>query len=87
MKVKVFYPDKNGRISFTKDELQKLLDEVYQEGYNDGRPYYWTSPYYYSTTPYYTTTSGTNVNITSSNSALNSVSNEIPKYKVEFKSA
>ena len=44
MKVKVFYPDKNGKISFTKEELQALLDEVYKEGYNDARPYYWTTP-------------------------------------------
>ena len=46
MKVKIFTPDLNGRISFTKEELQQLLDEVYREGYNDARPYYyWTTPY------------------------------------------
>ena len=43
MKVKVFYPDRDGRIHFTKEELQALLDEVYREGYNDARPYYWTN--------------------------------------------
>lgn len=66
MKIKVFYPDRDGRISFTKKELEDLLDEVYREGYNDGRPYTWTSPYSSSitTTPLrgdqftYTTTSG-----------------------------
>ena len=46
MKVKVFYPDMDGRIHFTKKELEDLLNEVYKEGYNDARPYYWTSPYY-----------------------------------------
>lgn len=72
MKIKVFYPDRDGRISFTKKELEDLLDEVYREGYNDGRPYTWTSPYYPSnvgtitTTPLrgdqftYTTTSSSN---------------------------
>lgn len=75
MKVKVFYPDKNGKISFTKEELQALLDEVYKEGYNDARPYYWTTPSWTYrdsntiTTPYtYTTTAlssdGTNCTTT-----------------------
>lgn len=77
MKVKVFYPDKNGKISFTKEELQALLDEVYKEGYNDARPYYWTSPYWTwsnsnintTTTPYitYNTRETTISNSTSAN--------------------
>ena len=58
MKVKIFYPNKDGRISFTKQELEKLLDDVYNEGHKDGydkgynaRPYwYWTSPYYTTVT-------------------------------------
>jgi len=37
MKVKVFYPDFDGRISLTKEELENLLDEVYDEGYHDGK--------------------------------------------------
>lgn len=37
MKVKIFIPNSNGKIEFTKDELEKLLDEVYQEGYDEGR--------------------------------------------------
>lgn len=48
MKIKVFYPDRNGNIVFTKKELEDLLDEVYREGYNDARPYYWTTPYWTS---------------------------------------
>lgn len=81
MKVKVFYPDKNGKISFTKEELQALLDEVYKEGYNDAKPYYWTSPYWTwsngnistTTTPYLTySTSGT--------TALNSTSTNYENY-------
>lgn len=44
MKVKVFYPDPDGSIHFSKQELQALLDEVYREGYNDAKPYYWNTP-------------------------------------------
>lgn len=45
MKVKVFYPNENGKIEFTKQELEKLLDEAYKEGYSDGNNKYnypWT---------------------------------------------
>lgn len=47
MKVKVFETDKNGKIIFTKDELEKLLNEVYDSGYVDGKnsTYVWSSPY------------------------------------------
>lgn len=30
--VKVFTTDESGRISFTKEELEKLLEEAYNEG-------------------------------------------------------
>ena len=49
MKVKVFYPNRNGKIEFTPQELEKLLDEVYREGQNDcncGKSWTWTTPYY-----------------------------------------
>ncbi len=51
MKYKILQLDANGRISFTKKELEELLDEVYNSGYEDGRKtcYY---PYWaYSTKP------------------------------------
>lgn len=76
MKIKVFYPDPDGSIRFSKQELQALLDEVYKEGYNDARPYYWNSPSWtwtnspnITTTPYvtYTTVSSSNAT-TASNS-------------------
>ena len=59
MKIKIFYPDPDGSIRFSKQELQALLDEVYKEGYNDAKPYYWQSPYLsnsgsITTTPYIT---------------------------------
>ncbi len=69
MKIKVFYPDRDGRISFTKKELEELLDEVYKEGYNDAKPYYWQSPYWsnsgtITTTPYMTYSSSNSLSST-----------------------
>ena len=50
MQVKVFKFDKNGKVSFTQEELEKLLNEVYTGGYNDGKRannyWTWTSPYW-----------------------------------------
>ena len=37
IKYKVFTPDKNNKVSFTKQELENLLTEVYNEGYRDGQ--------------------------------------------------
>lgn len=59
MKVRVFYPNKDNKIEFTKQQLEKLLDEVYEEGrakgydqgYAAGRPVTITYPY----TPYWYT--------------------------------
>lgn len=44
MKYKILQLDEHGRISFSKEELEKLLDEVYEQGRRDGAyryPYYW----------------------------------------------
>lgn len=50
MKVKVFTKNQNNKIEFTEDELRKLLDEIYNEGYWDGaKKYVYTTPY---TIPY-----------------------------------
>ena len=81
----VVTPDENGKISYTVEELEKLLEEVYNEGKKDGisqYPYYipptspsdnqwWkTSPIW--TAPYTTTASGTvTVNGSSSKTVLN----------------
>lgn len=55
MKIKVFYPNAKGNIELTKEKLEAILTEAYNEGYNDGR--YHNNGYYYSglTTPYITT--------------------------------
>ena len=37
MKIKIFYPDPNGKISFTKEELEDLLKEAYDEGFSAGK--------------------------------------------------
>lgn len=42
--VKVFTTNSNGKIEFTKEELEKLLNEVWQDGYNSNRSLWWTSP-------------------------------------------
>ena len=51
MKVKVFQSNHNGKIEFTRAELEKLLNEVYTDGYNEGKSsnWTWTSPYLNST--------------------------------------
>lgn len=56
MSVKVFQTNKFGKIEFSQAELEKLLNEVYKEGYADGeeavRRNYWTwnSPFMTTTT-------------------------------------
>ena len=37
MKIKYFYPNKDDKIEFTREELEKLLNDVYDEGREDGR--------------------------------------------------
>lgn len=52
MMVKVFTPNAAGKIEFTKDELEKLLNEVWWDGSNTNN-YLWTSPHiptWYATT-------------------------------------
>lgn len=58
-KIRVFPHNEKGKIEFTKEELQKLLNEVYNEGKIDG---YTIS--YGSTTPTavsYSTTTASNL--------------------------
>jgi hypothetical protein len=62
MKIKIMYPNNRGKIELTKEELEKLLNESYSEGYSDGcnRYYPISTPSY----PYFTCCNG------SSNSGL-----------------
>ena len=47
MRVHVFVPNKYGKIELTKEELEKLLNESYNQGWNDksGGYYYYNQPY------------------------------------------
>lgn len=47
MKIKVFYPNEKGNIEITKEKLESILNEAYNEGYRDGR---YNNGYYYCTT-------------------------------------
>ena len=47
MLIKVFTKNINGKIELTEEELRKILDEAYWEGYGDrhlGGTITWTSP-------------------------------------------
>ena len=80
MKIKIFYPEQDGSIRLTKQELQTLLDEVYHEGYDDGRIHGNTYPWRWNG-GIYTNTTDSNIslnNYTSSN--VNSDS-----YKIEYR--
>ena len=59
--VKVFTTNENGKIEFTKEELELLLNEVWRDGYNNHGSYWWTSPTI--TTPFYNST-GDRITIT-----------------------
>lgn len=59
MKVKVFYPNKADKIEFTRSELEKLLDEVYAEGYADGK----ANGYWIYSTPTLTSNGGTPMDV------------------------
>lgn len=68
MMIKVFQTNKNGKIEFTKKELETLLNEIYWQGRNDahrGWTYTTTPAWVYTTpnqiTPNYTTTTLENI--------------------------
>ena len=71
MKTKFFTLNEHNKVEFTKSELKKLLDEIYNDGYRDGRNskgwWYYTTPYY-TTTPYYSTSTS---NLKTPNNAVN----------------
>ena len=57
-RVVVIERNKNGKIELTKEELQKMLDDAYTQGYMDGKVRYDTITY--PSYPCYVTTSNTN---------------------------
>ena len=36
MLIKYFYPNKDDKIEFTRQELEKLINDIYEEGRMDG---------------------------------------------------
>ena len=36
MKPRIFYCNEKGNVEFTKEELEKLIDDIYDEGKSDG---------------------------------------------------
>ena len=36
MKIKIMYPNPHGRLEFSKEELEQILKEAYEEGVADG---------------------------------------------------
>lgn len=42
--IKVFTPNEKGKIEFTKEELELLLNEVWNDGYYHHGTYWWQSP-------------------------------------------
>lgn len=82
MKVKVFQPNSHGKIEFTRAELEKLLNEVYDGGFRDGEAaqreksiWTWTSPYVYNSDLGTTTTSSTNIPLTINSSTTQPTDN------------
>ena len=73
--IKVFITNKNNKIEFTKEELQKLLDEAYWDGYraNSGTWTYTTpnyNPFRWVTT---TSSSGDNQYTITYNDSINNI--------------
>lgn len=46
MRIKIFVPNARGKIELTKEELEQLLNESYNQGWTD-KPGSYYSPYYY----------------------------------------
>jgi len=57
-RVVVIEKNKDGKIELTKEELQKMLDDAYTQGYTDGKGRYDTITY--PSYPVWYTTSTTN---------------------------
>ncbi len=36
--------EKDGQVTITRDELQRIVDEAYKQGQADGNHYYYTNP-------------------------------------------
>lgn len=75
-KIGVFPHNEKGKIEFTKEELQKLLNEVYNEGKIDNYTISYGSNI--TATPYYST-------ITTSNSSTSIDKNNLTSLNIDVK--
>ena len=73
-KIRVFPHNEKGKIEFTKEELQKLLNEVYNEGKMDSYTISYGSS---TTTPYYLTNTASNSSTLTGNDKLNSLTVDV----------
>lgn len=69
MSIRVFYPNKYDKIEFSKEELEKLIKDVYNEGLSEGRLHPYSYPWYISTTSV-TNATGTESNISLSKDTI-----------------
>ena len=60
-RVVIIEKNKDGKIELTKDELQKMLDDAYSQGYTDGNKKYDTITYPSYPNWIYTVTNGTTI--------------------------
>ena len=68
--IKVFTTDNDGKIALSPDELERLLNEAYWEGYGaNNHSYFYRTPNW---SPYYTTTTS-NLNNATGTTAASSV--------------
>lgn len=40
----IYAEEKDGKITITKEELQRIVDEAYRQGRADNNSYYWRNP-------------------------------------------
>ncbi len=90
MRIKIFVPNAKGKIELTKEELERLLNESYNQGWAD-KPSGYYSPYYYGAYPsnISTTSSDTDTTLNLQNdysTTANTIKEEmnLKGYKVKF---
>ena len=87
MKIKVFTPNERGKIEFTREELERLLNEIYNHGFRDGEAaqrekstWTWTPPYVYNSDLGTTTASSPSLPLTINTNAAQPVDKLICAY-------
>lgn len=53
MKIKFLYVDKDGKVTLTRKELDEIMKECYDNGYEDAKAIYGSISSITTTTPYY----------------------------------